>query len=111
MINQYRMAEGDIEVTVQVENSKLTPEVATLINDFFSGSEERLRRADGDPVKAALLMAFPIIFKALADGYNERGATARLNESEGFPDDCGITVIDYVMPNFEYATIWEVEPS
>lgn len=106
-IKKYKLTVDSIEVEVCVDTDKITNQIATSINEFFSGAKYRLFRADDDPIKAALLLAFPIIFKALAEGYNEVGATKALQNSEGFPDD-GIQVTDVFMPDFDSAEVEEV---
>ncbi len=45
---------NDSEITLQVNHDILTPELATLINDFWSENDERLRAADGDVVQAVI---------------------------------------------------------
>lgn len=109
MIKRYRMQEGEIEVTLLVNTSKFTPEYASIINSIVAGKDKRLRTAHGDPVKAALIMSFPIIFKALADGHNSVGATGVLNE-HGFFKEKGISISGYVMPDLTCPTVWEVDP-
>ena len=64
--HSYRLAEGDIEITLEVDLSKFTPELAKMVNEFFSGANDRLARADGDVIKAALLMVFPVLFRSFA---------------------------------------------
>lgn len=105
----YRLSEGDIEITLEVDLSKFTPELAKMVNEFFSGANDRLARADGDVIAAALLMVFPVLFRSFANGYNEHGAISELHDTEGFPSDSGITISDYVMPDFSYAEVYEVE--
>lgn len=44
----------EYEVTLEVNHARLTPEVATMLNNFWSDSKDRLRTESGDPVRAVI---------------------------------------------------------
>ena len=44
----------DAEVSLQVDHDVLTPDLAMLINGFWSGSEDRLKAENGDVVRAVV---------------------------------------------------------
>ena len=44
----------DAEVNLQVDHDVLTPDLATLINTFWSGAEDRLAQENGDVVRAVV---------------------------------------------------------
>nr|WP_153433185.1 DUF2528 family protein [Pseudomonas sp. FSL R10-0399] len=39
---------------MEVNHTRLTPEVATMLNKFWSGSKDRLLTENGDPVRAVI---------------------------------------------------------
>lgn len=55
-IIQYKVKETwkDYEVTLEVNHDILTEEVATLINQFWSGNDWRLSAEDGDVVRVVI---------------------------------------------------------
>lgn len=105
MNKRYILNADDVEIKVEVDASILTPELATEINEFYSDYDSRLARSDNDPVKAVLLFAFPMLFNALCNGWNEVGAAKRFAEIEGVPEEHGITIVEYIIPEFDYATV------
>ncbi|MDF3931371.1 DUF2528 family protein [Pseudomonas citronellolis] len=59
----------DWEITLEVDREILTKQLATDINDFWTGSEDRLLDADGDVVRAVVRSAArSLIYLMLEDG-------------------------------------------
>lgn len=44
----------DYEVTLEVNHSRLTPEVATILNNFWTGAKYRLQTENGNSVRAVI---------------------------------------------------------
>lgn len=84
----------DAEVSLQVDHDVLTPDLATLINSFWSGSEDRLKAEKGDVVRAVVRLfgscaiAFFMSDGAQMGGGNSRYWTERVinAQHEGWPD-------------------------
>lgn len=49
-IQKFKVYDGDAEVVLAVDRAVLTPELATLINDFWGEASSRLNAQDGDVV-------------------------------------------------------------
>lgn len=45
---------GEFGITLEVDTEKLTPELATEINEFWGGADDRLQAEDGDVVRAVI---------------------------------------------------------
>lgn len=104
MKRRFKLEAGfDLSVTVEVDMDKLTPELATEINSFWSGADDVLGAADGDVVLAAVLRSGPYLMGAVLQGYNEFGAQKELDESEGWPPngEHGIRIIDFEIPDMD----------
>jgi len=58
-IKRYKVSQtcGDHEVWLEVDHDILTPDRAKLINQFWSGSQERISGENGDEVKAVIRLA------------------------------------------------------
>ena len=74
-LKKYRVTAAwfdDAEVTLLVDHDKLTPALATKINEFVSDADSRLAAEDGDVVRAVIRM-----FGTGAIGYfiNDGGAS------------------------------------
>ena len=70
-IKRYMVKEvwKDYEVTLEVNHARLTPEVATMLNNFWSDSKSRLNTENGDPVRAAIrLFGQSMIYMMLSEG-------------------------------------------
>lgn len=101
MKKRYKIDAGlDISITVEVDLDKLTPELAAEINGFWSGAKDVLKKSHGDIIIAAVRRAAPYLISPLLEGYNEIGAQERLDESEGWPENHGIKLIDFEIPEF-----------
>ena len=93
---------SDAEVTLQVDFDVLTPELATEINDFWSGANQRLRAEDGSVVLAVVRMFGQVaINHFLADGGASFGPTSDPYWTqqvikalgEGWPDVDGLGIL------------------
>ncbi len=91
------------EMTMEVDQTKFTEDMASEINIFFGGSTTRLNDNDNDPVKAALRLIaaesfFIVARNDLLDGeYIERKFDWSKDEGiEGFYSfkDMGITITE-----------------
>ncbi|MEJ2800602.1 DUF2528 family protein [Comamonadaceae bacterium PP-2] len=100
---------NDAEVTLQVDRSVLTEELATEINTFWSGASDRLDAEDGDVVKVVIrhFGALAIAWMMEEGGYDcvvrPPYITQQVIDSqgEGWPDvdGLGILITDaYVQP-------------
>lgn len=70
-IKRYMVKEvwKDYEVTLEVNHARLTPEVATMLNNFWSDSKSRLNAENGDPVRVAIrLFGQSMIYMMLSEG-------------------------------------------
>lgn len=104
----------DLQVTVDVDHAKLTPELADEINSFYSNHESRVSSADGDVVIAVVKHAAGILAYAMLNGASQEGAQAALDEYEGYPPhgEHGIELVDVDgLPEFdsEYFEVEEIE--
>lgn len=114
-IKRYKIEssqEFDLWVTLDVDHDKLTPELATEINDFWSDKEGRLTDADGDAVKAVIKMAGGIFLAYVLDvneGYNTYGMQRQFdNQYEGWPTngEAGIKLVDWSgRPDVDYFSL------
>lgn len=112
-------------VTLEVDRTKLTTELTTEINDFWSGNDDRVDSMDGDVVKAVIkLYGLRLIAMMLRDGGEQfvrpDGAalwTQRMQQEEGWPggDDTphgalGMRVVaaDVLIPGFDECDLDEV---
>lgn len=92
----------DAEVTLQVDHDILTPELATLINQFWSDEGDRLAKEDGDVVRAVVrLFGSCAIAFFMADGGASIGGggseywTDRVIKAqrEGWPDSGALGIL------------------
>ncbi|ASK91084.1 DUF2528 family protein [Xanthomonas campestris pv. trichodesmae] len=101
MTKRYQVTEDryDLEVMLQVDHDLLTPERATEINSFWTDADERLDAADGDVVRAVILMAARrFMFGILEDTWaGVRGMQQDFDEAEGWGGSAwnGITLIEF----------------
>lgn len=111
----YEISAGfDIELTLEVDLDKLTPELATEINNFWSGSDDVLAAANGDVIEAAVRRAAPILIHAALDGWNANGMISQFENREGWPDvdQIGIRVLSFQIPDIDaYSLDVFVQPS
>ncbi|UCU93981.1 DUF2528 family protein [Hydrogenophaga taeniospiralis] len=112
------------QVCLRVDTAVLTPEMATQINTFWGGSEDRLDDQGGDVVLAVIrLFGAQCIRHLLEDGgaefaSNDAGQQQRITqgvlnaEGEGWPDleSLGILVTsaDVYVPEFNSVTLQEL---
>ncbi|WP_282362920.1 DUF2528 family protein [Pseudomonas sp. PS01297] len=136
VIKRYVVKEvwKDYEVTLEVNHARLTPEVATMINSFWSDHKSRLQITNGDVVKAVIrLFGQTMIRLMLSEGgssfsidtgkrdpFGQPGPvwTEDLHEEEGWGGSikgdpygfCGIRVIaaDVEAPGFDDVELAEV---
>ena len=91
----------DLSVILEVDFDKLTPTLATEINNFWTDAEDRLSDADGDPIRAVIKMAAGIFFAHVLDvmeSLNTYGMQQAFDSQyEGWPreGECGIKLIDW----------------
>lgn len=101
MKKTYKFDAGfDISVTIEADTEKLTPEVAEEINSFWMGAKDVLRAANGDVTEAAVRWAASRFIRALLGGCSVQGAQAELENAEGWPDDHGIKLLHFELPDF-----------
>ena len=110
----YEISVGpDIELTLEVDLDKLTPELATEINNFWSGSDDVMSASNGDVIEAAVRRAAPILIHAALDGWNANGMINQFENREGWPDvdQLGIRVLSFQIPDIDaYSLDVSVQP-
>lgn len=98
-IKRYKITQvwGDIEVTVEVDHSILTPELATEINSFWSGAKYRISSSGGDVVMAVVKRISAQLMRALLELDSIPHAQNVLDTSEGYPPNGahGVKLIDF----------------
>jgi hypothetical protein len=100
-IKRYKITEDryDLEVILQVDHELLTPERATEINSFWTGSDERLDAANDDVVRAVILEAASrFMLGILEDTWGSvSGLQADFDKAEGWGGSAynGITLLDF----------------
>lgn len=134
-IKRYAVKESwkDYSVTLEVDHSILTPERATMINDFWSDHTWRARAEDGDAVRAVIRFAGSCLINMMlrnggssftqtsdASPFDNPGPvwTEDLHEEEGWGGKdpstpfgwCGIRVVaaDVEAPGFDDVELEEV---
>lgn len=90
---------GEGEVTLDVDHDKLTPELATTINAFWTGSQDRIDEADGDVVLAVIKLAGAEFMGWVLDvnsSYSVAGMQREFDSLEGWPaGGHGIRILDF----------------
>jgi hypothetical protein len=118
---------GDQEVTLEVDMDKLTPALATTVNNFWGEASDRVHAEDGNVVHAVVrLYGARLIREMLDDGGAsfgkssedlQRAWTQRMRAEEGWPSsdgtphgELGIRVMDAEVeaPNFDSVDLDEV---
>lgn len=94
---------SDAEITLQVNHDVLTQELATEINQFWSGADDRLDQEDGDVVRAVIrLFGAQAIRYFMAEGgasfsplEPDRYWTDEVlkEQAEGWPDCDGLGIL------------------
>lgn len=82
LIKRYKVKEvwKDYEVTLEVNHERLTPEVASMLNNFWSDSKTRLATENDDPVRVAIrLFGQTMINIMLSEG----GSTFSVHTGKG----------------------------
>ena len=110
------------EVVLEADHDVLTPELATLINQFWSDDDERLDVYDGDPVKAVIHFAGTCLINQMLceggadfDKSNDTMSTywtGWLTHQEGWPpaDQLGIRCVaaEVTTPRFDDLSMDEI---
>lgn len=114
-------------VTLEVDRSKLTVELATQINNFWGGNDDRADSMDGDVVKAVIklygsrvmglmLCSGGTVFMAV-HGQAGQQWTAAMQQEEGWPGADGsphgavgirVVAADVEIPGFDECDLDEV---
>lgn len=87
MIRTYEIDfDWKASVKVEVDHSVFTDEVATMINGFWMGADDRLHCEDGNLIKAVLKMLAARIFAMDIElGIGVSGLIALFDNEEGWP--------------------------
>lgn len=75
----------DYEVTLEVNHERLTLEAATMLNNFWSGSKNRLHTENGDPVRAIIRYFGQIMINMML---SEGGSTFSIDNGQRRHFDC-----------------------
>ncbi|MFZ2986605.1 DUF2528 family protein [Ideonella sp.] len=94
-------------ITVQVDTTVMTPEIATEVNNFWSGAEGVLRASKGDIIQAVARRALSVLVDNVLAGWNLAYCAEELGKQEGWPEAHGITVIGYEFPDFDEPCGWD----
>lgn len=110
----------DQEVTLEVDHSILTPELAKEMNEFWSSAEWRRSEEDGDDVRAVIRFAGTILINMMLgqggssfiERTNNMGMgspgphwTKDLHDEEGFGPDCGIRCVAASVSTSDYSDV------
>lgn len=98
-----------VEIEMAVDLEKLTPEIATEMNDFWSGGGDLLNDCDGDVIRCAVrLIASKAAHFIAEDSHFEK---ERFREAEGFHDldEIGVEITDWYFPDLSAYSACEVE--
>lgn len=114
MIKRYRSTCDDsgIEVVLDVDHEVLTPQLATEINAFWTDADWRLQCAGGNPVMAVIRLAAQALMYLLLEDLpgDTRSAMNAFRELEGWPAECGITLVEFDgVPDIDSTAISVVE--
>lgn len=85
-IKRYKVSEmfGEFEVTLEVDHNILTPEIAQMINEFWTSHADRLSEEDGDHVRTVIRMfGAEAAGMILADGWGGASFGTRNIEAGG----------------------------
>lgn len=106
---------GESEITLRVDHDVLTPELATEINTFWTGADERLADENDDVVRAVVRMFGAAAIRFFMDdggarfdsgGQGERHWTGQVLRSqvEGWPDidSLGILILSADVSAVDY---------
>lgn len=99
-IKRYKIERdwGEGQVQLEIDHSILTPELATEINKFWTGAEERLEEAGSDAVLAVIKMAGAEFMGWVLDvnsSYSTEGMQREFDQLEGWPSPHGIRLVDW----------------
>lgn len=110
MKRRFILSSGlDTSIELEIDLAKLTPELATEINDYFANDAVILTLCGGDPIQAVARRAAQALLQDLRNGLDKREALSELVAIDGWPDsDLGIEIIDYEIPSID-ADEFEVE--
>jgi hypothetical protein len=114
MIKRYRSTCDDsgIEVVLDVDHDVLTPELAREINAFWTDADWRLLCAGDNPVIAVIRLAAQALMYLLLEDLpgDTRTAMREFRALEGWPADCGITLVEFDgVPDIDSIAITVVE--
>lgn len=121
-IRRYTVTDAwkDQEVTLEVDHSILTPELAKEVNEFWSSASYRRGEEDGDDVRAVVRFAGMILINMMLgqggsefteNGYNGGFGspgpdwTKDLHDEEGFPSDSGIRCVAASVSTSDYSDV------
>lgn len=91
----------DFSLMLEIDTTIMTTELATEINEFWSGAKDVLKASNGDVIEAVARRATSRIIQYIINGFNVEGALDELGKQEGWPEKHGISITDYDMPDFD----------
>lgn len=121
-IRRYTVTDAwkDQEVTLEVDHSILTPELAKEMNEFWSSANYRRSKEDGDDVRAVIRFAGMLLINIMlgqggsefTERTNNMGMgspgplwTKDLHDEEGFPSDSGIRCVAASVSTSDYSDV------
>ena len=107
MIRRFKLCAGlDVSITLDIDTSVMTEEMAAEVNAFWHGKEEVLRAAGGDVIQAVARRAAIPLLHTLLSGCNKRFVVVQtFADREGWPQPTGISVVDYEIPELDACSL------
>jgi hypothetical protein len=106
----YRVesCQGSISIVLEIDSDIMGAQLATEINDFWSGADVVLAVSVGDIYQAVARRAFAPLMHFLMDGYSEDGAIKQLDNQEGWTS-FGMKILEYEIPDMdpEYLAVYD----
>jgi hypothetical protein len=107
MIRRFKFCAGlDVSITLDVDTSVMTDEMATEVNAFWYGKENVLSASGGDVTQAVARRAAIPLLQTLLDGCNKHFAVFQtFEDKEGWPQPTGISLVDYEIPELDACSL------
>ncbi len=106
---RFKLSQGfDLSITLDIDISVLTPDIAEEVSTFWASKDEVREASEGNVYEAVARYAAGPLLRDLLDGWTPGWALEELSKSEGWPENHGITIIDYEVPDLS-AAMWDVE--
>jgi len=107
MKRRFQLSSGfDLTITLDIDTDVMTPDIAQEVSTFWISKDEVSEASDGDVFEAVARYAAGSLLMSLLSGWNSPEiALKELSESEGWPEQHGITIVDYDLPTFDASAL------